>query len=164
MMALSALTAWAAGAGQQQAGLLPQHVAGAIRSWLAQHDSRVSSTTCGICGVQAAPQARSSCEASSCGSALPVAVQRRVEYAASDMNVAWHALSVWLEVCVVFFCRYQHWWACQCWSCACWSQHRGWRMQAAVCSTSRSVMWCCVQLQKSPWLQAKSDSETAMHT
>jgi hypothetical protein len=53
MMALSALTAWAAGTGQQQTGLQPQHVAGAMRSWLAQHDSRVSSAACGICGMLA---------------------------------------------------------------------------------------------------------------
>jgi hypothetical protein len=42
MMALSALTAWQACGSLQQAGLQPQHVAAAIRGWMAQHDSRVS--------------------------------------------------------------------------------------------------------------------------
>lgn len=42
MMALSAVTAWRSSSSQQQAGLLPQHLAGSIRGWMAQHDSRVS--------------------------------------------------------------------------------------------------------------------------
>lgn len=42
MMALSALTAWRSSSSQQQSGLLPQHLAGSIRGWMAQHDSRVS--------------------------------------------------------------------------------------------------------------------------
>jgi hypothetical protein len=42
MMALSALTTWQACGSLQQAGLQPQHVAAAIRGWMAQHDSRVS--------------------------------------------------------------------------------------------------------------------------
>jgi len=43
MMALAALTSWQATTGQQQTGLLPQHLSGAIRGWIGQHDSRVSS-------------------------------------------------------------------------------------------------------------------------
>lgn len=45
--------------------------------------------------------------------------------------------------------RCRRWLACLCWSCACWSQHRGWRMRAAACSTSRSA-WlsvCVLQMQ-----------------
>lgn len=50
MMALSALTSWQACGSQQQAGLQPQHVAVAIRGWMAQHDSRVSNRDQRVCG------------------------------------------------------------------------------------------------------------------
>lgn len=43
MMALAALMAWQSHTGPQQTGLLPTHLAGAVRGWMGQHDSRVSS-------------------------------------------------------------------------------------------------------------------------
>lgn len=69
MVALTALTAWQAGTSQQQAGLLPEHVAGALRGWMGQHDSRVSldASHCFaahivlVCGPRLLTRVRSDC-------------------------------------------------------------------------------------------------------
>jgi hypothetical protein len=41
MMALACLSAWQGATAAHQTALTPQHVAGAVRGWAAQHDSRV---------------------------------------------------------------------------------------------------------------------------